>query len=81
MKEVPITCLSTGQRVSERISELLDEVCQRDLVPVEIVLGSRAFELLMSELQFSGPPFAFAGYEITTDYAEIPEYVGIECQS
>lgn len=73
--------LSTGQRVSERISELLDEVCQRDLVPVEIVLGLRAFELLMGELQFSGRPFAFAGYKITTDYAEIPEYVGIECHS
>ncbi len=43
--------LSSGKLVSERIVELLAEVEQRDLVPVEIVVGTRALQLLRREVR------------------------------
>ena len=43
--------LSSGKLVSDRIVELLDEVSQRGLVAAEIVLGSRAMQLLRDEIK------------------------------
>jgi hypothetical protein len=41
--------LSSGKLVSERIEELLSETEQRGLVPVNIVVGTRAEQLLRKE--------------------------------
>lgn len=56
--------LSTGKLVSDRILELLDEVRQRGMVPCEILLGEKAYQLLRREMmaspgwkQFSAIPF------------------------
>lgn len=45
--------LSTGKLVSERIRELIDEVHQRGMVPCEILLGEKAYQLLKKECRKS----------------------------
>jgi hypothetical protein len=84
--------LSSGKLVSERIVQLLAEVEQRGLVPVEIVVGTRAEQLLRKEackahklMRKDGPlprvqdPMYFHGLPVTKSDSEAAEYVGIEC--
>jgi hypothetical protein len=80
--------LSSGKLVSERIVELLDEVEQRGLVAAEIILGSRAMQLLKSEVNpeltvkvshiVNRRYFSFQGVEVSESEVESAEYVGIE---
>jgi hypothetical protein len=85
--------LSSGKLVSERIVELLAEVEQGDLVPVEIVVGTRVEQLLRKEvckahklMRKDGPlprvqdPMYFHGLPVTKSTSEADEYVAIECQ-
>jgi hypothetical protein len=85
--------LSSGKLVSERIVELLAEVEQRDLVPVEIVVGTRVEQLLRKEvckahklMRKDGPLprvqdlMYFHGLPVTKSTSEADEYVAIECQ-
>jgi hypothetical protein len=85
--------LRSGKLVSERIIELLDEVEQRGLVPGEIVVGTRADQLLRLEvckahlLMRKDGPFPrvqdsmyFHGLPVTKSDSEAAEYVAIECQ-
>jgi|GEM_PF-5250483 len=85
--------LSSGKLVSERIYELLAEVEQRGLVPVEIIVGNRAKELLYKEMCKAFPlihkdkPLPgvedlmyFHGLPATKSDSEAAEYVAIECQ-
>lgn len=78
--------LSTGKRVSERIIELLNEVEQRGLVPVEIILGSRASELLKDEVaphlirESKVDGTFFHGIQVTVSNVEAAEFVGIDCE-
>lgn len=85
--------LSSGKLVSERIVELLDEVEQRNLVPVEIVVGTRAEQLLLREMRKAlklmrkDGPFPrvqdhglLHGLPVTRSTSAAAEYVAIECQ-
>ena len=84
--------LSSGKLVSERIDELLAEVEQRGLVPVMIIVGNRAKQLLHKEmckaflLMHKGKPLPgvqdlmyFHGLPATKSDSEAAEYVAIEC--
>ena len=84
--------LSSGKLVSDRIVELLDEVSQRGLVAAEIVLGSRAMQLLRDEIKPMivapaddyGPKAKlpersfFHDVEVSESLVEAAEYVGID---
>ena len=84
--------LSSGKLVSERIVELIGEVEQRGLVAAEIILGSRAMQLLKNEMK---PMIAaptddydpktklpersfFYDVEVFESSVEAAEYVGID---
>jgi hypothetical protein len=77
--------LSSGKLVSERIDELLVEVEQRGLVPVEIIVGSCSEQLLRKEILRKYPfglqdPLYLDGIPVTKSDSEAAEYVAIECQ-
>ena len=76
--------LSSGKLVSERIDELLAEVQQRDLESVEIILGSRAFQLYCKERHVYAPGGrlhgGYHGLPVTKSDSEAAEYVAIEYQ-
>ena len=77
--------LSSGKLVSERLDELFAEVEQRDLEPVEVILGSRAFQFYCKErrmyigrsTQLRG---GYHGLPVTKSDSEAAEFVAIECQ-
>jgi hypothetical protein len=75
--------LSSGKLVSERIVELLDEVRQRGLVAAEIILGSRAMQLLQDEMSPNlvtsvAERSCFHDVEVFESSVEAVEYVGID---
>ena len=84
--------LPSGKLVSERIIELLDEVGQRGLVAAEIILGSRAMQLLKNEMKLMIAAPAddynpktklpersfFHDVEVFESSVEAAEYVGID---
>jgi len=76
--------LSSGKLVSERLDKLLAEVQQRDLEPVEIILGSRAFQLYCKERHIYTPGgrlhSGLHGLPVTKSDSEAAEYVAIEYQ-
>ena len=77
--------LSSGKLVSERLDELFAEVEQRDLEPVEVILGSRAFQLYCKERRMyigrsTQLRTGYNGLTVTKSDSKAAEFVAIECQ-